>query len=177
MGEDTQSDQVRSLVNGSSLSRCLLCQSPRLRPLILLAREGIPPGEPGHNIVYSHDAIFGCDDCHAGYTEVRRHDCFDFEEIYDQDDHHPLDAESIGQLLGCLPNCPTPLSEKCDCKVHQSLRSTWHSLPNNWDNVKSELPRPILRMADADQKKRVVPRVMIRVADGEPRLVAASGKR
>jgi hypothetical protein len=68
-----------------------------------------------------------------------------------------------------LPNCPDPLSEKCDCKVHQSLRSSWGSLPRNFDGVTSDLPRPILKMADADQEKWVTPRIGIEVVNGVPR--------
>ena len=154
----------------------MACPSSRLRPLILLAREGKPPGDPDHNIVYSHDAIFGCEDCHCGYAEVRRHDCFDFEEVFDQDEHHPLDADSIARLLQSLPGCPAPFSEHCTCKVHQSLRSSWSSLPSKlWANYNPDFPRPLLQMADPDQEKWVIPRISIELARGSPKLEPRRG--
>jgi hypothetical protein len=72
------------LVTGSRRRRCFTCNSAKLRPLIVLAREGFPPGDSRHVFSYSHNAIFGCDDCHHGYAEVRRHDCFDWVEWNDR---------------------------------------------------------------------------------------------
>ena len=122
------------LVKGSSRWACFTCRSTKLRPLIVLAKDGFPPGDSQHVITYSHDAIFGCDVCHHGYVELRRHDCFDFEEVFDQDQVCALDGDSIAKVADCLPRCPNPLLETCDCKVHQSLRSSWSWLPRHvWD--------------------------------------------
>jgi len=101
--------EEKHLVSASTRARCLLCPSPRLRPLILLARDNPV------SYVYSHDAIFACDDCQGGYAEKRRRDSFDWEEVHDQDEHHPLDAASIAQLRQCLTGCPSPTSELCQC--------------------------------------------------------------
>ncbi|HEV2351070.1 MAG TPA: hypothetical protein VG028_14610 [Terriglobia bacterium] len=98
--------------------------------MILLAREGIPPGEEGYYIVYSHDAIFLCEDCDGGFAEKRRRDSFDFEDVHDQDDHYALDAESVARLReGLTFLCPKPLAPDCACAAHTSLRASWHVLP------------------------------------------------
>jgi hypothetical protein len=73
------------LVKGSSRRLCFACGSANLRPLVVLKNEGFPPGDARHNIGYLHDAIFDCDDCHHGYAEICRHDCFDSEEVWDQE--------------------------------------------------------------------------------------------
>ena len=56
--------------------------------------------------------------------EVRTHDCFDFEEAWDQDEWFALNAASGTILQKALADCPKPLSEACACKVHRSLRET-----------------------------------------------------
>jgi hypothetical protein len=124
---------------------CPACRSNNLRPLIVLAKEGFPPGDSRHNIAYSHDAIFICDDCLHGYAEKRRHDCFDFEEVWDQDGIFPLDPDSIANLTACLPGCPEPTSETCDCEIHRSLRSSWQrlALSSVWVEVVDGLPRMV----------------------------------
>jgi hypothetical protein len=165
--------EEETLVNGSSQRLCFTCRSAKLRPLIVLAKEGFPPGDSRHVFGYSHDAIFGCDDCHHGYAEIRRHDCFDFEEVYDQDQVCALDGESIARLTECLPRCPEPTSEKCACKVHQSLRSSWSSLPTE---DTGDFPAVLLHLADADQDRLVIPRVCVEVAGDAPRLARKNGK-
>lgn len=165
------------LVKGSSRRLCFTCASANLRPLIVLSKDGFPPGDDRHVITYSHDAIYGCDDCHHGYVEARRHDCFDFEELFDQDEVCALDGKSIARLIECLPRCPAPLSETCDCPVHQSLRKSWGFLPRHvWDCYKGELPSVILQMADADQERLAISGVWVGIMDDLPRLMAKDGK-
>jgi len=165
------------LVAGSSRRQCFTCNSAKLRPLIVLAKEGFPPGDSRHVFSYSHDAIFGCDDCRHGYAERRRHDCFDFEELYDQDQVCALDGKSTARLTECLPQCPQPTSETCDCKVHQSLRKSWGFLPYQvWERYTGELPSVILQIADADQERLIISGVWVGVMDDLPRLMAKNGK-
>jgi hypothetical protein len=169
--------EEQELVKASTLSGCMACRSSRLRPLILLAREGKPPGSPDHNIVYSHDAMFACEDCHCGYAEVRRHDCFDFEEVFDQDEHHALDADGVARLRECLAHCPAPLSEQCTCDIHQSLRKSWSSLPRGlWDQYNPDFPRPLLQMADPDQDRWFIPRISVEVSGNLPKLRLYNGR-
>jgi hypothetical protein len=165
------------LVKGSSRRLCFACASANLRPLIVLKKDGFPPGDARHNIGYLHDAIFGCDDCQHGYAEIRRHDCFDFEEVFDQDQVCALDGASISRLTECLPGCPEPISETCACKVHQSLRASWSSLPRQvWERYTGEFPSVILQIADADQERLVISAVWVGVMDDLPRLMAKNGK-
>lgn len=169
--------EEEALVEGSNLSGCMACPSTRRRPLIVLSKDGVPPGKPDHCFVYSHDAIFGCDDCHNGFAEKRRHDCGDFEDVYDQDEHYALDAVSVMNLLQCLPECPNPASAGCTCKVHQSLRASWTSLPSQlWAQYIPDFPRALLQMADPDQEKWVIPRVSVELVDDMPRLMPQSGQ-
>jgi len=169
--------QEELLVEGSSRRKCFTCRSTKLRPLIVLAKEGFPPGDSRHVITYSHDAIFGCDDCHHGYVELRRHDCFDFEEVFDQDQVCALDGDSITKLAQCLPGCPQPLAESCECKVHQSLRSSWKSLPTQvWDRYTGIFPGALMQMADPDQERIVLSGVCVEVHGSAPKLKPKNGK-
>ncbi len=169
--------EEESLVKGSSRHLCFACASANLRPLIVLMKEGFPPGDPRHNIGYWHDAIFGCGDCQHGYAEIRRHDCFDFEEVWDQDQVCALDGGSISRLMECLPGCPQSTLETCACKVHQSLRSSWSSLPMQvWNRHTGELPSVILQIADPDQERLVISGVCVEVVDDLPRLAPKNGK-
>ena len=163
--------EEKKLVQATMRWQCLACPSQRLRPLILLARND------SASFVYNHDAIFACDDCHSGYADKRRHDSFDWEEVWDQDEHHPLDADSIAQLRQCLVDCPHPLSEGCACKVHESLRAGWAALPAQiWSQSGVDFPPALLRMADSDQERWIVPRVCVELIDGAPRLLPREGE-
>jgi hypothetical protein len=104
---------------------CPNCRGDSIRLLILLAREGYPPDDPRHNIGYTHDAIFFCESCAHGFAEERRHDCFDFEDVWDQDELFPISPEKIAALRARLPDCPDPASETCACALHKSLRGRW----------------------------------------------------
>jgi hypothetical protein len=115
--------------NSSSRAYCLNCKAAALRPLVVLALEGYPPADSRHNIVYAHDAIFVCGRCGAGYAEQRRHDCFDFEDVWNQDEVCPIAAEDIARLHECLASCPDPVQQTCSCAVHESLRASWSAVP------------------------------------------------
>jgi hypothetical protein len=105
-----------------NLQSCPSCKSAALRPALLLYRDGIPPGKEGHNIVYNHCVIVLCESCIAGFVEVRKHDCFDSEEVWDQDEWYVFDKDSGIILKEAVSGCPNPLSETCHCAVHESLR-------------------------------------------------------
>jgi hypothetical protein len=157
--------EEKKLLDHSTRWMCLLCPSQQLRPLVLLAREN-----PA-SFVYNHDAIFGCDLCHGGYAEVRRHDSFDWDEVHDQDEHHPLDAESIALLRQGLLGCPHPLSETCNCPAHESLRASWAALPSQgWEQYNQDIPRPLIKMADPDQARWSKPGARVKLAGGLPKL-------
>jgi hypothetical protein len=110
----------------SDLARvsCVLCASESIRPLVLLARAGVAPGKPDHNIAYSHAVIVRCDACGGGFIEVHEHDCFDFEEVFDQSEWLAIDRKSARRLQTKLSICPQPLGESCTCPLHESLQAT-----------------------------------------------------
>ncbi len=105
-----------------NLSACALCRSTALRPFLLLRREGVPPGKPDHNIGYLHTVIVLCGGCGGGFLEVRKHDCFDYEDVWDQDEWFVFDRSSADAMQSFAAPCPSPLSEHCSCPVHQALR-------------------------------------------------------
>ncbi len=109
--------------------------------------------------------------------ELRRHDCFDFEEVFDQDEVCALDGESVAKVADGLAACPQPTSEACQCKVHQSLRSSCGSLPRHiWKRYAGELPGVLMQMADADQERLVLSGICVEVSGGLPKLAAKHGK-
>lgn len=103
---------------------CIACEAPGIRPSIVLSQEGIAPGKPDHQITYGHVVICCCARCGSGFVEVRKHDCFDFEEVFDQNEWFAFDALSGRQLAAALAGCPAPIDVACTCPVHRSLRET-----------------------------------------------------
>ena len=104
--------------------------------------------------------------------ENRQHDCFDFEEVFDQDQSWPLDGESIAVLTKYLPECPDPMAERCKCKVHESLRESWRILPQE---EMVDFPAVLLHMADSDQDRLAIPRVALEAHYDSPWLVEKLG--
>lgn len=104
-------------------SNCATCGSAAIQPHILLSREGAPPGAPEHNIVYEHAVVVRCTACESGFVEIRTHDCFDFEEVWDQNEWYVFDRASGDVLKSKTSECPSLLSETCRCPLHESLRS------------------------------------------------------
>ncbi len=160
------------LVKGTSRAKCFTCGSGKLRPLIVLQKEGFPNGDPRHHITYHHEAIFGCDDCRAGYAEIRDHDCFQYDEIWDMDSVSPLDSEDISHFTECLPKCPEPISEKCECPVHKSLGASWNGLQKHLIERYSGAFPPVFK---ADQERMAIPSIKVE-ADGDlPKLILRDG--
>src|SRR3712207_2389616 len=65
-------------------SACRSCHAQVLRPVMAIAEEGLPPGHPGHHIVYSHVRLSACQACGCGEIEELDHDCFDCEDLWTQ---------------------------------------------------------------------------------------------
>jgi len=100
-----------AVVAANDLQRyaCIQCGAESIRPLVALSREGLPPGDPEHNIGYNHSVIVLCDGCGSGFIEVQNHDCFDFEEVFDQSEWFAFDHASGDVLQSTLSNCAQPL--------------------------------------------------------------------
>lgn len=131
---------------------CMACGSTKVRPLFGLERDGVPPAQPGHNTEYRHLVVVGCGVCHWGHRERRRHDCFNWEDVWDNDDWWPIDTEDMARLRGSLSACPAPLTPECRCPVHRTLRascsqhSTSNILPSlGWDYGR-EVPRLVIHV-------------------------------
>lgn len=94
--------------------------------------EGIHPSQPGHNIGYRHTIIGVCNTCTRAQVERLFHDCFDFEEVFDQYTWYVLDTTDTEILVEALKVCAHPLLVTCDCSVHSSLRAKCNSLPRSF---------------------------------------------
>jgi len=103
--------------------RCFACGGSEIRPIIAVSSEGIAPGKPEHQIAYRHVVICRCAECDDGFVEVRNHDCFDAEEVWDQDEWFTFDSASARVLAAALPACPAPHDATCTCAIHRSLRA------------------------------------------------------
>lgn len=150
-----QRELKRLLQRGS----CLSCQSQGILPILLMEQRGVPPGQEGHTIAYEHTMVVLCSKCGSGHVEKHDHDCFDFEEVWDQAEWYTLDAADMATLRGLIAGCPQPFSAECDCPVHAGLRSGCRELPaKGWQwaleadahvhqvslEIKDGVPRPRL---------------------------------
>jgi hypothetical protein len=138
---------------------CHSCRSDALALLIRVDQQGIPPGEDGHDIAYSHTVVFACAHCRGSEIEVHAHDCFDHEDVFDQYDWYLLDPSDTWKLLALLERCPARLSADCGCAVHVAFRTSCQSLPSS--------ARQGRRDVDADFH---VHRASLDVNDGLPRI-------
>ena len=103
---------------------CRRCGAVSIRPAMALLREGEPPGEPGHNLVYNHSVVVLCDTCGSGFIEVMNHDCFNFDDVFTQSEWFTFDRASADILRSALSTCAQPLEASCECPLHRSLRAT-----------------------------------------------------
>ena len=108
---------------------CIACDATAIRPVFAIERKGIPPGEDGHSIVYRHAVLVCCADCGAGHIEVLDHDCFDFEEVWDQFEWYTLAPADCAEVVRALARCPQPLLPACTCALHQAVRESLKPLP------------------------------------------------
>ncbi|HWP82207.1 MAG TPA: hypothetical protein VNN76_06095 [Bacteroidota bacterium] len=111
------------------ITTCSACQGA-FQPMLLFEQAGIHPSKPGHNIGYNHSVISACTSCGRGMIEILKHDCFDFEEVWDQYEWYSLEAEDMHRLQEVITRCSTPLVESCTCALHTACRSA--QLPARW---------------------------------------------
>ncbi len=123
--------------------RCVACGSEAVQALILLDQDGVPPAQECHAILYMHTVVGQCSVCGAGLVERYEHDCFDWEDLWNEYEWYELDASDMKRLLIVLQDCPAPLSPQCTCPIHDALRSSYRSLPwSPWsDNLDARLHR------------------------------------
>ncbi len=114
-------------------TRCFACGADgKLSVVAVLDEDGIPPGEPGHSIGYSHILIAHCEECGCGQVERLDHDCFDWEDVWDQYEWYQLSKSDAEKLLKSLESCPDPMSPECRCDIHVSLYNSVKKLPTSW---------------------------------------------
>jgi hypothetical protein len=112
------------------------CNKPESVRLLMLNKIGEPPGNPDHNITYEHDLVVICPACNGATLERLRHDCLDFEEMWDQYEWYELTPEDGARLRDITARCAKPLDPHCSCKIHRSLRAAVTALPvSTWDAV------------------------------------------
>lgn len=131
-----QQGEGEAVVKGLPIekSQCRSCRSKKVSLLILLEQEGAPPSHRNHSIGYSHIAVFTCQKCGQGEVERFDHDCFDWEEVWDQYEWYVLDASDMSQLRQIIEACPAPGSPYCPCPIHNFLRSSCRELPrSSWE--------------------------------------------
>lgn len=92
--------------------------------LVGVHEDGLPPGEPQHDIVYGRILILACSECRSSEVEIYNHDCFDHEDVFDRYDWYVLGSAVTGQLASLLAACPAPLSTACGCAMHGALRAS-----------------------------------------------------
>jgi len=72
------------------MTSCLTCGSEDIAVRSFLDQEDIRPRQPGYVITYSHLAAVLCLACSSGHVENRQHDCFDVEDVSDEDEWYVL---------------------------------------------------------------------------------------
>jgi len=145
---------------GVSGQSCWSCGCRDMRSLILLERVGVPPGEKGHDIGYSHLAVFACPACSGGQVEKRDHDCFDFEEVWDQYEWCVLDPPGMRQLADAVRACRRPLDPECRCAVHEALRASCRALPSSYWSSSLEADSHVHRVSVVVEGGRPVVRLV-----------------
>jgi hypothetical protein len=95
-----------------------------------IRKEGEPPGEPGHNILYTVHTVAACPVCRQGQMEEYTHDCWSppGEEDWDMYWWYLFDQKEIAFLRSLLVTCPSPLNPACDCRLHEDLRTSCEGL-------------------------------------------------
>jgi hypothetical protein len=96
--------------------------------LFLVEESGFPPGDAQHNIGYDRWAVMSCR-CGAVQIERLDHDCFDFEEVWDQYDWYIVDGDGSANLKRILAGCARATDRACACPLHLRLRAACKALP------------------------------------------------
>jgi hypothetical protein len=103
------------------------CSSPSPTQLIAVYEDGFPPGDERHQICYGSIGVTLCSQCGAAQIERLDHDCFDYEEVYDQYQWYRL--EETKALREFVSGCTKPEDPQCKCNVHVQLREQCSRLP------------------------------------------------
>lgn len=107
---------------GSRL-QCIVCGARNLQLLCVLQTQGVPHGEPGHNVSYDRALVSICATCGCGQLEKYSHDCWSIDEDWDMYWWYALPSADTSRLRQWLRACPTPQNGQCDCEIHQQLRT------------------------------------------------------
>lgn len=112
------------------------CEAKEQVRLMWLYKSGEPPGDPNHQIGYDHDLIEICPACSGATLESLRHDCFDYEDVWDQYEWYELSPDDGARMRAIAARCDRPLDPFCVCMTHASLRSSARALPSSsWDTI------------------------------------------
>jgi hypothetical protein len=112
------------------------CAATGSARLLFLDKQGEPPDHPDHMIGYDHIVVDVCDTCNGATVEKLRHDCFDFEEVWDQYEWYELSPADGVRLRDIALRCPQPLDPGCACAIHRALRESANALrASGWETV------------------------------------------
>jgi hypothetical protein len=116
---------------------CPVCRAGSLATdVLVLESEGVPPMNPGHELVYRHRIVRACDRCGAGVIERLSHDCFNpawEDEPWDTILTYELTPEDVERLTALIrEGCSHPLDSTCSCGLHESLRASCEALPRGY---------------------------------------------
>jgi len=131
------------------------CDKPALTRLLWLSKVGEPSDHADHQIVYEHDVIEICPSCNGATLEALRHDCFDFEAVYDQYEWYEFAPTDGERLRAIAAKCEQPLNPFCTCAAHTSLRQSAGALPrSSWDAIfESAQHRHVVTVTDGAKPK------------------------
>ena len=135
-------NNIDNILGRTGRRTCIICGSNELFFAAIILQKGIAPELPGHEISYSHSLIAYCPDCRHSILERLIHDCFDWEDVWDDRyEWFIFNKANSERLQQSLTNCPMPLSSKCYCDIHRSLRSSMFYFPiDSWNWVIEETP-------------------------------------
>lgn len=103
------------------------CANTDLVRLMFLHKSGEPPGDPNHQIGYEHDVVEMCPSCNGATLEHLRHDCFDFEEVWDQYEWYDLSPDDGTRLREVASRCEQPRSGARERPARQETLSATSS--------------------------------------------------
>ena len=103
------------------------CANTDLVRLMFLHKSGEPPGDPNHQIGYEHDVVETYPSCNGATLEHLRHDCFDFEEVWDQYEWYDLSPDDGTRLREVASRCEQPRSGARERPARQETLSATSS--------------------------------------------------
>jgi hypothetical protein len=93
---------------------CPVCKSEKLKVVSVIDQDGVPPGEPEHNIGYNQIMLARCQSCGSGLVERLDHDCFDHDSVFDQYEWYILSKSDLKNCLKLFKRVLIP----CPRSVH-----------------------------------------------------------